>query len=347
MLKFFAKYSKYIFFLCGLVLFIGLINDFGLESIKNNLFKTGWWLVPIIGIWAIVYLLNTLSFCVVLGKDRERVGIKNSLLITISGFAINYITPFASVGGEPYRVYKLKDYIGTPAAVSKVVLYKMIQLFSHFILWLLTILIMLMIFTLSVKMKLALGVMFAIIFSFGLLFIDRHKNGLLGFIYSGVKKLRIKPLVEFFRKREKSILESDENMKELYNERKGSFWLAVTIEFLARIVSSVEFYFILKSIGYDSSLMQSVYINSISSLFMNIFFFVPLELGIRESSLLLIMKTINITAGIGVFIALINRIREFFWIIVGLLLAQINSKKTLSSSLKSLKNGLENESISI
>ncbi|MCU7494130.1 MAG: flippase-like domain-containing protein [Ignavibacteria bacterium] len=347
MLKAAAKYSKFVFFLLGLGVFLGLIHDFGINNILTNLSRTGWWLIPIIGIWAVVYLLNSLSFWVILGKDRYSVGFRNSMLITISGFAINYITPFASVGGEPFRIFKLRNYISTPSAVSKVVLCKMVQLFSHFILWLVTILIMFLILPLSENSRLILAILFSLILAFSQLFISSHKNGLIGYVYSGVKKLRIKPLVQFFEKRERSIYEADENIKELYNRRKEAFYLALSFEFLARIVSSLEFYFILRSIGLDASVLQAIYINSVSSLFMNIFFFVPLELGIREGSLLFIMKSINITAGIGIFIAVINRIRELFWIITGLVLIRFIGKDSLTATLQTLKRGVKDESIAI
>lgn len=347
MLKTAAKYSKYFLFLLGLGVFLGLIHDFGIRNILNNLSRTGWWLIPVIGVWAVVYLLNTLSFWVILGKERSSVGFMNSLFITISGFAINYITPFASVGGEPFRIVKLRNFIGTPAAVSKVVLCKMVQLFSHFILWILTILIMLLILPLSMNSRLALAILFFLILAFCQLFLSSHRNGIIRYVYSAVKKLRIKPLVQFFGKHEQSIFEADENIKELYNGRKKAFYLALSFEFLARIVSSLEFYFILRSIGFDSSVLQAVYINSVSSLFMNVFFFVPLELGIRESSLLFIMKSINITSGIGIFIAVINRIRELFWIITGLILIRFIRQDNLTAALKTLKHGVKDESIAI
>jgi hypothetical protein len=35
------------------------------------------------------------------------------------------------------------------------------------------------------------------------------------------------------------------------------------------------------------------------------------------------MHTLNFTPGIGIYISLVNRIREFFWILVGLVLMQL------------------------
>ena len=51
---------------------------------------------------------------------------------------------------------------------------------------------------------------------------------------------------------------------------------------------------------------------------MNVLFFVPFELGAREGSLYLIMESLHVMPGVGVYIALVNRIRELFWILIGL-----------------------------
>jgi hypothetical protein len=59
---------------------------------------------------------------------------------------------------------------------------------------------------------------------------------------------------------------------------------------------------------------------------MNMFFFVPFELGTREGSLYFILESLGFGAGVGIFIAVVNRIREFFWILVGLLLIQLKGK---------------------
>ena len=52
------KYTKTIFFIIGLGVFAYLINDYGLDNIISNIKKTGWWFVPVIGVWGIVYYMN-------------------------------------------------------------------------------------------------------------------------------------------------------------------------------------------------------------------------------------------------------------------------------------------------
>jgi hypothetical protein len=55
-----------------------------------------------------------------------------------------------------------------------------------------------------------------------------------------------------------------------------------------------------------------------------------MNLGVREGSLFFIMGLLNFTSAIGIYIGLVNRIREFFWILIGLLLIQFR-KTSLSN----------------
>lgn len=94
--------------------------------------------VPIVAsilVWAVVYLLNSVSFALVLpGVPRWSL-----LRATVTGYALNYITPFGLLGGEPYRVMVLKRYMPTSQAAWGVGLYATMHVASHFVLWILAI----------------------------------------------------------------------------------------------------------------------------------------------------------------------------------------------------------------
>ena len=113
----------------------------------------------------------------------------------------------------------------------------------------------------------------------------------------------------------------------LFNEKQSVFWLALFIEFVSRIIMSFEFYFILNSIDINISILDAIAINAVSSLIQNILFFMPMGLGAREGSLYLIMESLGLTPMLGIYVSVINRIREFFWIFIGLLLIQITGKR--------------------
>ncbi|MBL1213304.1 MAG: UPF0104 family protein [Ignavibacteriae bacterium] len=318
------KKVKTIFFIIGLVIFVFLTNEFGIENIVINIQKTGWWLLPIIGVWFIVYLMNALAWWFVLKSQRKKVSFLEIFSISLSGFAINYITPVVNLGGEPYKIIALKEKLGIHKAVSSVLLYSMLHFLSSFVFWIMVILLMFLTIPLSFDLQIILGAGFIAAVLGVLFFYSRHKNGIINSLIKIISKLPFTTkLITKIKLEEDSLITIDNQIVDFYGNNKFDFYISLMFEVAARFVASIEFIFILRAIGINISFQEALYINAFSSFVMNIFFFVPLELGVREGSLYFIMNILKFSSGIGIYIGLVNRIREFFWIFIGLLLIQL------------------------
>ncbi len=314
-------------YLFGFAILIFLIFNFGIENIAVNIKKTGWWFIPVIGIWLIVYLLNASAFFVILGKNAKKIGFKRILSITISGFAINYITPFVTLGGEPYRVYILKKYIDTKDAVASVTSFTLMHMLSHLLLWIVAFPIFLSIYFIRLS-NIGGMILVVLIFLGGVLYLlfKGSKTGIFTPISKLLLKLPIgKKLKAKLRSVSESILEIDKKISEFYYNRKKDFYGSLFLEFAARIISSLEFYFALHAIGNKVTLIDALLINAVLTLMLNILFFMPLQLGTREGSMYVVMRLLSISSGQAIYIALVNRIREFFWILIGLILMKFDA----------------------
>lgn len=322
------KYLKKAFFLIGLGVFAWLISDFGIFNIIENVRKSGWWFVPVVGVWGVVYYLNAWAWYYVIDAGNKKVSFTNIYGITLSGFAINYITPLVNLGGEPYRIMALKDKIGLHSAVSSVILYTMLHFLSHFIFWVTAIILAGILLPLASGLKITLLTAFVILSALIWFVFSRHKKGIFSSLINFVSRLPfLKSIHRKLASKEESLLKIDEEIKQLYNQRKNHFYLALFFEYAARMVASLEFLFILKAIGTDITFMEAFYISAGSSLIINLFFFMPFELGTREGGLYLVLDSLGLAAGVGIYIGLVNRVREFFWILIGLVLIQFNGKK--------------------
>lgn len=323
-----SRKSKIILFLVGIAIFTYLVLDFGIDNILTNFHKTGWYFVPVIGVWAFVYLFNAFTWRIIIGNGNRQITFSKIVSITISGFALNYITPSIAVGGEPYRIAELKESLGTSRAVSVTLLYTMIHVLSSFVFWMLIILLALLLLPLTTATKITLVITLIAFSAVVYFFISRHKKGVAKSLVNITLKIPIvKNLAAALADKTDSLQKVDDQVTELYLKRKPHFLLALFWEIFARIVGSLENLFILKAIGIDINFPEALYISAVSSFIINIFFFMPLELGSREGGLVLVLKTVGITSSLGIYLGLVNRIRELFWILIGLILIALSGKK--------------------
>ncbi len=118
----------------------------------------------------------------------------------------------------------------------------------------------------------------------------------------------------------------DAQIAALHGQSPRSFMLALFLEVACRVVSALEIYFILLVISPDASYLQSILILAFTSLFANLLFFMPLQLGGREGGFLMSTASLGMTASAGILVALIVRVRELVWTGIGLLLIKCESK---------------------
>jgi len=327
------KTNKYrtLFFVLGAIALCVMLYHIGLDTIVENIRKTGWWFVAIIGIWLVVYLLNACSWRVILSDDATpHVSFWNILKPTISGYAINYITPVVALGGEPYRILEMRRHVGGKKATSSVLLYSMMHIMSHFLFWLTAAVLAVAWLRPSWVVNVTLGLIAVLCISGIVFFLKVYRKGLL------MKSIRLAGKIPYMKKwirhidseRLEKIEETDRQIAHLYTYRKGDFYKSLSLEYLSRIVACLEVYFIVLALGLNLTFLDSVIIIALSSLIANLLFFAPLQLGTREGSFLLAFQGISMSSGLGIYVSIITRIRETFWIMIGLLLMHHFRKMT-------------------
>ena len=253
--------------------------------------------------------------------------------ITVSGFALNYATPGGLMGGEPYRIMSLSPYIGTERATSSVLLYVMTHIFSHFWFWLLSCVL----YVITQPMDWAMGILLTVIAAFCLtaiwFFLKGYKKGI---AVSGMRILSHIPFLKrwakrFFETHAEQLATIDKQIAALHGQNPKTFFAAVFLELSCRVVSALEIFFILLVIMPSANYLQCILILAFTSLFANMLFFIPLQLGGREGGFLLSAKGLAIGAREGIFVALLVRLREIIWTAIGLLLIKIDKKAPQSS----------------
>ncbi len=329
-----AKKWKIGFFAAGILIFSYMIYAIGLEHIWENICKTGWWFLPIIGVWLLVYTSNTFAWSAIVReqKDGAYPPFLKMLKWTISGYCINYITPVVALGGEPYRILELQEYTGTRKATSAVLSYSMMHILSHFVFWMCSIVVILCWLRPPWGLTVGLCITFAV-FLLALYMIFRgYRKGLVAKTFRILEKIPLinKPVRKFSEHKMPIFMEIDQHIVNLFSNRKKVFFTALGLEFLARVISCLELVFIAKAIGQEMSMIDAIVLYAGSTLFSNIMFFSPMQLGTREGGLALTLSIMGLTAALGVYMGLVMRIRELVWIGLGLLFIRIGKAKRKS-----------------
>ncbi|GAA4808073.1 lysylphosphatidylglycerol synthase transmembrane domain-containing protein [Olivibacter ginsenosidimutans] len=328
-----SKVYKVLFFIIGVATLCYMVYALGLDVIWENIKKTGWWFLPVIGSWLVIYIFNAVAFKAIIQEPdipSSNLHFLTVLKLTISGYAINYITPFVALGGEPYRIMELKPRLGIQKASSSVLLYSLMHMFSHVLFWLASIILILLYVPANTIMITGCLVMFVTGVVLVYWFSRVYQKGFTLSTFRLLAKIPglKKKVGAFVAEKQESLKEIDSQITELYAQRRDRFWKSLGFEFIARVVGCLEIYCTARAIGLQMSIIQSLIISSGSSLFANLIFFFPMQLGTREGGLALALKSVGMPASSGIFIGIIMRIRELVWIIIGLALMKVNKSST-------------------
>ena len=324
-----------IFFLFGVIAVVVMFFtlDVSLTDMWKCICQARGWIVAVFLLWVPLYLMNALTWRIIL-KGTGKCVVPYALLfkLTISGFALNYATPAGLMGGEPYKIMELSPYVGRERATSSVLLFSMMHIFSHFWYWFAASLLYMLLLDVSSAMFCVL--LFMMFFSLcGVyLFLKGYRNGMVVKILnviSCIPGLKNR-MTRFMRTHRNELAQIDAQIASLHTQDRRSFYMSFGMEFVGRVLQAFEIYFVLAALGVTGSFVQlflyATLIIALTSLFANLLFFMPLQLGGREGGFVMSCVQLGFTNGMGVYISIICRIRELFWTTIGLLFIKVGNR---------------------
>ena len=304
-----------------------MVYSIEIETIIENLKKTKWWIVPILSIWILVYILNTLSALLIINhiEELKKIGFIKLYKITLSTFAINTATPMGLIGGEPYKIIELSPYLGSNKATSSVILYSAMHFLAHFLFWMFAIIITLTTIPLNTFWNISLIILFVICTLLFYFTIKGCKRGFVNNILRIVNKIPFltKIITKFIQKNRSNIQTIDIHIKELHSSSPKTFYGTLLIEWVARILSCAELYILFIAYQTNATFLDCILILAFTSLFANLLFFMPLQIGTREGGFIISMKLIGLSPSLAITISIITRIRELIWMLIGIILIKI------------------------
>ena len=310
-----------------------MVSQLDFAEVWRGLTHAGYWFFAVVALWAVLYLFNTASWWMIIRQGGGQLKGASDFFwlykITVSAFALNYATPGGLMGGEPYRIMSLSPKIGAERASSSVILFVMTHIFSHFWFWLLSCVL----FIVLKPVDFFLGMLLLAAFAFCVLgiwfFMSGYRKGLAVRAMNVLRhipyvKRWAEPFVESHREQLDTI---DRQIAALHQQNRRTFVSVVLTELACRVCSALEVYFVLRVLMPSANFLDCILILAFTSLFANMLFFMPLQLGGREGGFLMSVTRLGMTATEGIFVALIVRLRELVWTGIGLLLIKFDRNR--------------------
>ncbi len=302
--------------------------------------RAGMWLPACLFLWLVIYVMNTWAWSLIIRAggqpgQMQGMGFWRLFKYTVTGYALNYVTPAGVLGGEPYRILELKPYLGTEHAVSCVLLNSMMHIFSHFCFWAFCIVLFLVAYFSRLTWASSVFVAFCSLFVAAgcYVFLMAYRYGVAERSLSWLSRLPIvgRRLGGWVHDHRETLQTIDAQITSLHRQSPRIFFSTLLLEFLARLLGSLELQFILFVLTGRVALADCVMMQGFTSLLANIVFFIPMQVGVREAGMALFANFCLFNGGYGVLTSLIVRIREIVWIIIGMCLLKAGNTQAVPS----------------
>lgn len=334
------KTFAFLFFLAiGIALFVSILLETGFEAIADSLAK--FTLVNFIFIlfisllnfglftwrWALIIKLH-------LKKEKQKgPSFFRLFLHRMSAYAVSYLTPTATSGGEPVRIFFLKeDKVETKTAVSTIVIDKVFE-YTALILFILSGVLVAIVegSIFSGKVEILLG-LFILLFSALIFWFYYSTMKDIGFFSSIFKFFRFHK-VSRLKRFEEGIIKIEKKMAHFYTNHIPSFIFLMFLSFVMVFFMVFEHYIIALFMGVKLTFLQSF----LSATIPGISYMIPIPgaLGALETSHAGIFALLGVSINVFVFV-LILRLRDLVFILVGLAHA---SQHGIGMIIKSFRNG--------
>lgn len=317
--------------LVGISLFVYVLRQTGLDEISERLRQLGAGFLLILLISASRYLTRSLSWLRCMTPDERGIGFWTLWRARLAGEAIGDLT-FGPVVAEPLRLVALGDKLKLSSGVSSLTVENICYTVSSCVMVMAGAVALLTNFGLAGSLRTAmlasLAVVVIVILVSVLVIGRRWKLG------SGITTLLSNWLIRDKIKREKiaekiaDLSALEDYIFDFFAKRPADFLMVVLCQMAFHAGGVAEIYVTMKLIGAELSLATAFLMESVNRALNIAFVFVPALVGVDELGTRELAKVLGFDGSFGVALAIIRKIRMFFWIGVGLLFLASARKKS-------------------
>ncbi|MCG2771276.1 MAG: flippase-like domain-containing protein [Desulfobacterales bacterium] len=306
-----------ILLLIAAIFFVWILNEVGWDILGHYLWQVGWYWPLLLLPYGVVNWLESWSWKYILVDPPPKTTVSRLFWLRLGGESLNQLTPTASLGGEPFKATRLQaDGVPLEVASASVVILKGILVLS----------LTLYIFTglalapfylpEAAKHMLFLCLAAVGLAAVGIIFVVVQRRGPCGNSFRFLSRRGLVP--HFLRDQEGFLEDVDTAMSHFYRQYPARAVLAFSLFFFSWLLHSVEVYLIFWLLGHPISWGLAVCLDALAMLFTALGFFIPAAMGVQEGGNILLALGFNLGFTLGAAFSILRRIREAFWLCLGL-----------------------------
>ncbi len=307
-----------ILLIVGIVFLYWMLKQLGWVSLGLYFLHVGYYWPLLLVPYGLVNYLGAVSWSYLLPDRATRPSLGRLFLLHLAGESLNQLTPTASMGGEPYKALRLKAG-GVPweQATASVVIQKGILVLSLVLYIFLGLALTACISNINAS-RLGLPSLAALVLGVAcLLFLIAQRRSpcvsalrLLGKCGLCPKKLKDK---------EQELSDLDSCLAGFYDKHPGRAFLSFVLLLMSWILHGVEVCMIFWLLGHPISFGLALCLDALVTLFASLGFMIPASLGVQDGGAILVSLGFSLGAALGGAFTIMRRIREAFWLSMGLL----------------------------
>src|SRR5262247_1003344 len=317
--------------LVGLALFIYVIKQTGLSEIASNLRSVGAGFLLILAVSSTRYLSRAMAWLRCMNPEERRVGFWALWRARLAGEAVGDLT-FGPVVAEPMRLIALGDRLSISSGISSLAVENIAYAVSSCLMVMAGTVALLSGFGLNESMRtaalIALAVVVPLVAAPVISISRRWKigSGMLSALTGLVardetRRGRIEAKIDRLR-------ELEDYVFDFYAKRPRDFFILVLCHAAFHLAGAVEIYLTLNLMGLGVDFFAAGAFEAVNRAINIAFAFVPALVGVDEAGTGALVKAAGFDFDHGVTLALIRKVRMFFWIGIGLVfLASARNRK--------------------
>ncbi len=301
----------------GLAFLAYLLWSIGVRELWRELALLGWGLVPLLLSEGVGELIHTLGWRRCLSGPQRSLPFRLLFRIRMAGYAINYLTPTAALGGEVTRATLLSSYGHAPQVVSGLLVDKACVAVAH----LLLVLIGAGVILWQVKLPAPLGaamVLAAVLLAAGIIsFLLLQIYGKLGAVIRWLARRNIGG--SKLQAAAGQITAVDEAFRVFYRERPADLRMAVCWHLAAFPIGILQTWLFFALLDAHASFAVAANVWFLGLWFDLLTFAVPFNLGTLEGSRIVAFKALGYPALQGMTYGMTLRLALLFLAAFGLI----------------------------